>query len=234
MGYTSGHSVSFFQGHPSLQGWCRYRRSGVPTQLRLEHLLASSAIPTVFPAVRINREYFGDGALRQLAPMSPALHLGADSLFVVGVSGNRTAQKAIRRVPTRHSPSMGQIVGHLFNSAFVDAMESDLEHLERMNQLLTLIPEEQREAEGIILRPVANMTISPSYPIDGIAGRNIRYLPKSLRFFMRATGSTAKSGGATAASYLLFSNEFITELIALGRADALAQAESIRTFFATQ
>ena len=232
MGYTSGHSVSFFQGHPSLQGWSRYRRAGVPTQLRLEHLLASSAIPTIFPAVRINREYFGDGALRQLAPMSPALHLGADSLFVVGVSGNRTAQKANRRVPHRHSPSMGQIVGHLFNSAFVDAMESDLEHLERMNQLLKLIPESVREEQGIILRPVANMAISPSYPIDGIAGRNVRYLPKSLRFFMRATGSTAKGGGATAASYLLFSNEFITELIELGRTDTLAEADNIRRFFA--
>ncbi|HTF97752.1 MAG TPA: patatin-like phospholipase family protein [Cellvibrio sp.] len=232
MGYTSGHSVSFFQGHHDLKGWNRYRRVGVPTHLRLEHLLASSAIPTIFPAVRINREYFGDGALRQLAPMSPALHLGAESLFVVGVSGNRTALKANRRVPHRHSPSMGQIVGHLFNSAFVDAMESDLEHLERMNQLLRLIPEEQRIKEGIYLRPVDNMVIAPSSPIDTIAGRNVRYLPKSLRFFMRATGSTAKGGGATAASYLLFSNEFINELMELGRGDTLAAAENIQTFFA--
>lgn len=234
MGYTSGHSVSFFQGHPELEGWSRYRRSGVATQLRLEHLLASSAIPTIFPAVRINREYFGDGALRQLAPISPALHLGADSLFVVGVSGNRTALKANRRVPHRHSPSMGQIIGHLFNSAFVDALEGDLEHMQRMNQLLQLIPAEVREREGIVLRPVANMAISPSYPIDTIAGRNVRYLPKSLRFFMRATGSTAKGGGATAASYLLFSKEFITELIMLGREDTLAEAENIKAFFLKQ
>lgn len=231
MGYTSGHSVSFFQGHPDLQGWNRYRRIGVPTQLRLEHLLASSAIPTIFPAVRINREYFCDGALRQLAPMSPALHLGAEQLFVIGVSGNRTAVKANKRVPHRHSPSMGQIVGHLFNSAFVDAMESDLEHLERTNQLLKLIPEERRLQEGIYLRPVENMVVSPSLPIDNIAGRNIRYLPDSLRFFMRATGSTAKGGGATAASYLLFSQEFITELIELGRADTLAVAERVNKFF---
>lgn len=231
MGYTSGHSVSFFQGHPDLQGWSRHRRSGVASQLRLEHLLASSAIPTIFPAVRINREYFGDGALRQLAPISPALHLGADSLFVIGVSGNRSAARANRRVPHRHSPSMGQVIGHLFNSAFVDALESDLEHMQRMNELLELIPEEVREREGIILRPVKNMAISPSYPIDGIAGRNVRYLPKSLRFFMRATGSTAKGGGATAASYLLFSNEFINELIELGLADTLAQADNIRAFF---
>lgn len=232
MGYTSGHTVSFFQGNPALQGWSRYRRSGVATQLRLEHLLASSAIPTIFPAVRINREYFGDGALRQLAPISPAMHLGADALFVVGVSGNRSAPKANRRVPHRHSPSMGQIVGHLFNSAFVDALEGDLEHMQRMNELLQLIPDDVRMREGISLRPVNNMVISPSYPIDGIAGRNVRYLPKSLRFFLRAIGATAKGGGATAASYLLFSNEFITELMALGREDALAEANSLRAFFA--
>lgn len=234
MGYTSGHTVSFFQGHPDLNGWSRYRRSGVATQLRLEHLLASSAIPTVFPAVRINREYFGDGALRQLAPISPALHLGADALFLIGVSGNRSSPKADRRVPHRHSPSMGQIVGHLFNSAFVDALEGDLEHMQRMNELLKLIPEEQRQQAGIHLRPVDNMVISPSYPIDGIAGRNVRYLPKSLRFFMRATGSTAKGGGATAASYLLFSKEFINELMALGREDTLAEADNIRAFFASK
>lgn len=232
MGYTSGHSVSFFQGNPALQGWSRYRRSGVATQLRLEHLLASSAIPTIFPAVRINREYFGDGALRQLAPISPALHLGADALFVVGVSGNRRALKANRRVPHRHSPSMGQIIGHLFNSAFVDALEGDLEHMQRMNELLKLIPDDVRMKEGLMLRPVDNMVISPSYPIDGIAGRNVRYLPKSLRFFLRAIGATAKGGGATAASYLLFSNEFITELMALGREDTLAEADNIRAFFA--
>jgi NTE family protein len=232
MGYTSGHSVSFFQGNPALQGWSRYRRSGVATQLRLEHLLASSAIPTIFPAVRINREYFGDGALRQLAPISPALHLGADALFVVGVSGNRSALKANRRVPHRHSPSMGQIIGHLFNSAFVDALEGDLEHMQRMNELLKLIPDDVRMKEGLMLRPVDNMVISPSYPIDGIAGRNVRYLPKSLRFFLRAIGATAKGGGATAASYLLFSNEFITELMALGREDTLAEADNIRAFFA--
>lgn len=231
MGYTSGHSVSFFQGNPTLQGWSRYRRSGVATHLRLEHLLASSAIPTIFPAVRINREYFGDGALRQLAPISPALHLGADALFVVGVSGNRSAPKANRRVPHRHSPSMGQIVGHLFNSAFVDALEGDLEHMQRMNELLKLIPEDVRMREGIILRPVENMVISPTSPIDSIAGRNVRYLPKSLRFFLRAIGATAKGGGATAASYLLFSNEFITELMELGRADTLAEADNIRAFF---
>lgn len=231
MGYTSGHSVNFYQGHPDIESWNRYRRMGVPTPMRLEHLIASSAIPTIFPAVRIGREYFGDGALRQLAPISPALHLGADSLFVVGVSGNKKALKANKRLPVKHSPSMGQIVGHLFNSAFVDSLEGDIEHLERMNELIRMIPPEKLSEASVKLRPVDNMIISPSSPLDVIAGRNVRYLPKSLRFFLRAIGATAKGGGATAASYLLFSTEFITELMELGRQDTLAEAEALLKFF---
>jgi NTE family protein len=231
MGYTSGHTVSFFQGHESINGWKRYRRAGVPTQLRLEHLLASSAIPTIFPAVRIDREYFGDGALRQLAPISPALHLGAESLFVIGVSGNRSSAKPNKRLPAKHSPSMGQIVGHLLNSAFVDSLEGDLEHMELINTLVKLIPDEEKKSSGLNLRAVENMVISPSSPLDVIAGRNVRYLPESLRFFLRAIGATTKGGGATAASYLLFSTEFITELMELGKQDALAEAEAIKKFF---
>ena len=231
MGYSSGHTVSFFQGHQSISGWQRYRRAGVATPLRLEHLIASAAIPTIFPAVRIDREYFGDGALRQLAPISPALHLGAESLFVIGVSGNRSSAKPNKRLPAKHSPSMGQIVGHLLNSAFVDSLEGDLEHMELINKLITLIPEEQKKSSALHLRAVENMVISPSSPLDVIAGRNVRYLPESLRFFLRAIGATAKGGGATAASYLLFSPEFITELMELGRQDALAEAEAIKRFF---
>lgn len=230
MGYTSGHTVSFFQGHESIQGWNRYRRAGVATPLRLEHLIASSAIPTIFPAVRINREYFGDGALRQLAPISPALHLGAESLFVIGVSGNRSSTKP-KRLPVKHSPSMGQIVGHLLNSAFVDSLEGDLEHMELVNNLVKLIPEENRPVD-FKLRAVDNMVISPSSPLDVIAGRNVRYLPDSLRFFLRAIGATTKGGGATAASYLLFSTEFITDLMELGYQDGLKEAEAIKNFFA--
>lgn len=232
MGYTSGRSVSFFQGDAELTGWRRFRREGVAAPIRLEHLLASSAIPTIFPTVRINREYFGDGALRQLAPLSPALHLGADSLFVIGVSGNRNPKHWGKRVPIRHSPSMAQIVGHLLNSAFIDALENDIEHMERLNRLLKLISPEQLEAEGIGLRPVQSLVVSPSKAVDAIAGRKVRYLPASVRYFLRATGATAKGGGATAASYLLFANPFITELIELGYQDTMWEASAIRQFFA--
>lgn len=236
LGYTSGQSVSFFQGHQSLKGWERHQRVGVATRLKLEHLLASSAIPTIFPAVRINREYFGDGALRQLAPISPALNLGADSVFVIGVSGNRELERPSRRRPVRHSPSMAQIVGQLFNSAFIDALEVDLEHLERVNQLVRSLPEGQviADTSGKQLRAVEEMVISPSRALDAIAGRNVRYLPNSLRFFLKAIGATAKGGGATAASYLLFHHAFIRELMELGYQDTMWESERLERFFAAQ
>ncbi len=230
MGYTSGQSVAFFQGRPELQGWRRHRRIGRPVLLNTDHLMASSAIPTLFPTTRIEYEYFGDGALRQLSPISPALHLGADRVFIIGVSGNRAPKP--RSARTRHSPSIAQIVGHMLNSAFVDTLEGDIEHLERINELVKLIPEEVRDAEGIRLKPVENLIIWPSEEVDKIAGRKVRYLPRSLRAFLRSTGATTSGGGAMAASYLLFAQPFIDEMITLGYRDTMWEAESIASFFA--
>lgn len=232
LGYTSGESVSFFQGAPHLQGWRRYRRVGVAAELTVDHLLASSAIPTIFPTVRINREYFGDGAMRQLAPISPALHLGADSVFVIGVSSNRNPdQWNKRKLPPRHSPSMAQIIGHMFNSAFIDSLEGDIEHLERINFLLSKIDGEVYTESRKKLRPVKTLVISPSKALDKIAGRKVRYLPRSMRFFMRATGATARGGGAAAASYLLFAKPFCDELMELGYQDAMWERAAIQEFF---
>lgn len=232
LGYTSGESVSFFQGATELQSWRRYRRVGVPTELTVDHLLASSAIPTIFPTVRINREYFGDGAMRQLAPISPALHLGADSIFVIGVSNNRNPEQwNKRKIPPRNSPSMAQIIGHMFNSAFIDSLEGDIEHLERINDLLTRIDGEVYTAANEKLRTVKTLVISPSKELDKIAGRKVRYLPRSMRFFMRATGATARGGGAAAASYLLFAKPFCDELMDLGYQDAMWEKDAIQEFF---
>jgi NTE family protein len=235
LGYHSGDSVTFFQGAPHLQGWRRARRVGLAAQLEVNHLLASSAIPTVFPAVFIEREYFGDGAMRQMAPISPALHLGADRIVVIGVSGNRNPENWMRKnTGGRSSPSMGNIVGQMLNSAFIDALEGDLEHLERVNHLVRMLPPEILNSAPSYLRPVETLVISPSKPLDKIAGRHVRDLPPSMRFFMRATGSTASSGGASAASYLLFSNEYCHELMELGYQDAMWERDNITRFFADQ
>ncbi|MEY4590389.1 MAG: hypothetical protein RL497_2465 [Pseudomonadota bacterium] len=235
LGYHSGDSVTFFQGASNLQPWRRARRVGVASTLNVDHLLASSAIPTVFPAVFLEREYFGDGAMRQMAPISPALHLGADRIVVIGVSGNRNPENWQRKnTGGRSFPSMGNIVGQMLNSAFIDALEGDLEHLERVNQLVRLLPADVLNTAPNYLRPVETLVISPSKPLDKIAGRHVRDLPPPMRFFMRATGSTASSGGASAASYLLFSNQYCHELIELGYQDAMWERDNIERFFADQ
>ena len=229
LGYSSSDSVNFFQGEAQLEEWARFRRIGRPTVLGMEHLLASSAIPWIFPTVRIGNEYFGDGAMRQLAPISPALHLGADRVFIIGVSGNRQALVKRHQVPSRHPPSMAQMAGHLLNSAFIDSLEADIEHLDRVNALIKSVDHDKREA--LELRPVKSLVISPSKAIDKIAGRSVRYLPKSLRLFMRSSGATARRGGSALSSYLLFAKPFIRELIDLGYQDAMWEKEAIQEFF---
>lgn len=225
MHYDSGQSVSFFEGPQA--GWTRSRRRGERTQLTLDHLLASAAIPILFPAVRIGSSFYGDGALRQLRPLSPALRLGANRLFVVGVSDN--LRHADRRTPSAHPPSVGRILGHMLNAAFIDSIESEVEVVEMLN-LLTRQVQQPVLQDGIALRPIAVQCISPSEPIDHIAAEHVHRLPRSVRLFLRSIGATSEGGGASAASYLLFEPGFCRRLLTLGYADAMAQRERILEF----
>lgn len=227
-GYASGESVSFFQAHNSIKNWQRLRRIGLRSRINVDHLLASSAIPSVFPAIQINREFFGDGAIRQLAPISPALHLGAEKVLVIGVSGE--AHKRKQRETMKSYPSMAKIMNHMFNAAFLDSMESDVERLTRINSTLSKIPEEIMISEGINLKPVDILEISPSESIDDIAAKHSRELPKSLRFFLKGSGTTRKSG-AGVLSYLLFERGFCRDLIQHGYDDAMKRKEDILKFF---
>ncbi|MEH6343752.1 MAG: patatin-like phospholipase family protein [Bermanella sp.] len=227
-GYSTGESVSFFQGHNSLKNWQRLRRIGVRSRINLNHLLASSAIPTVFPAVKINREFFGDGAIRQLAPISPVLHLGANKILVIGVSGDNHKRKP-REIMTQY-PSMGKIMNHMFNAAFLDSMESDVERLTRINNTISKIPDEIILAQGIPLRPVELLEISPSESIDDIAARHARELPRSLRLFFK-TNTLGQKSNSGVLSYLLFERGFCRDLIQHGYEDAMKQKEEILRFF---
>ncbi|MFT4766931.1 MAG: NTE family protein [Glaciecola sp.] len=228
-GYHSGRSMCFYQAKAGIEEWTRYRRSGRRALLNTDHLMASSAIPTMFPATRIEFEYFGDGAVRQLAPLSPALHLGADRLFIVGVSANRERPQSAVPARPSHSPSMAQIIGHLLNSAFIDSLESDIERLDRINKLVELVPKESLE-QGSSLRYIDRQVISPSEELDMIAADNTASLPPSVRFLLRATGGTESGAGSTAASYLLFARPFVETLIALGYRDAMWQQADIAGF----
>jgi NTE family protein len=231
LGYSSSKSVNFFQGEEGLKGWRRARRVGIKTTIGIEHLLASSAIPWVFPTVRIDKEYFGDGAMRQLAPISPALHLGADKVFIIGVSGNRSKRNKHHQRFTKYAPSMAQMAGQMLNSGFIDSLESDIENLDQINDLINLMPEKTFKDNNLSLRSVKTLVISPSKDIERIAGRHIRYLPKSLRFFFRSSGVSARGGGSALASYLLFIPSFTNELIELGYQDAMWEKNKIKAFF---
>lgn len=228
MNYSLGISMSFFQGGPEHAGWQRWRRQGIATPLQLKHLMASTAIPTIFPPEQIGQYFYGDGALRQLTPISPALHLGASRVLIIPPNGHqRNYSKPIRKI---ESPAFGQVIGHLLNSAFIDSLETDIELLERVNELLKLLPPEQHSQLSRKLAPVEAHVISPSQDIDTIAELHVRELPSSVRAFLRVTGSGHYSGGVNAASYLLFTRPFIEQLIDLGYGDVQADASAIRSF----
>lgn len=227
-GLESGESVSFFQGHYSITNWQRHRRIGYRSRVGLDHLMASSAIPMIFPSIKINNEFYADGAVRQLAPISPALHLGAEKVLVIGVSG--VAHKRKEQIQAANYPTPAKIMGHMLNAAFLDSMETDVERLQRINRTVDRIPESVRKKHGMELKPIELLEINPSESLDDIAGRHVNELPKILRLFLGGSGNTSKNGSGIL-SYLLFSKGFCKDLIALGYKDGMARRDEIEGFF---
>jgi NTE family protein len=227
-GYGSGHSVTFYQGAAGIEPWKRARRVGVATQISIQHLLASAAIPFIFPAVHIHREYFGDGSMRQLAPISSALHLGADRVLVIGM-GTGGGDENLHRSKIDEYPSLAQIAGHALDSIFLDSMEIDLERLHRINHTVSFIPEAARHHTK--LRHVDVLVISPSKSIEGIAEQYLSGLPWTIRLLLRAVG-VMRRRGANLVSYLLFDRLYCRALIDLGYRDALKRKGEIVAFLA--
>lgn len=222
-GYTSGESVSFYQGVDSLKNWEHPHRIGIRTQLGLEHLMASSAIPALFPAVKINREFFGDGAIRQLAPLSPAIQLGADRILAIGVSSKAPRPK--KGAEPRH-PSLTQILAHILNSAFVDTLTNDSEILLRYNKMVPLIPEARAQQDrDLRIRPIQLLDITPSENLNEIASEHFDDLPRALKLFIHDAGSS------TVLSLLLFEKAYCRRLIELGYNDAMERESEIIEFF---
>jgi NTE family protein len=225
-GYASGESVSFYQGGAGVPQWRRAQRMGSRVRLGVDHLLASSAIPFVFPAQRIHREFFGDGSMRQLAPISPAVHLGAERVLVIGAG-------RMEEPPGRHHqhiyPSLAQVAGHALSSIFLDSLSADIEQLDRMNQLLLRVPESARLEAGIEWRPITSFVIAPSERLDQLASRYSRNLPLSVRMMLRSLGATRRHGGALT-SYLLFEQPYTRALLALGYEDAMQRRQELENF----
>ncbi|MBI4006840.1 MAG: patatin-like phospholipase family protein [Gammaproteobacteria bacterium] len=225
MNYSTGESVAFHEGVDPIV-WRRVHRIGQPATLSIDHIIASSAIPILFPPQTIDGHYFGDGALRQLNPLSPALHLGATRLLIVGVSANLRDSDVL--IP-EEQPSIAQMAGHLLNREFIDNLEADIEHAEKINELIAeLLRSDVVEKNA---RIVDILVITPSISFDDVATRYIHRQPASIRFLFRIIGARGKGAGASFASYLMFDGGFCNDLIDAGYRDALNSAKDIRAFF---
>ena len=230
-GYTSGQSVTFFEGREGHDEWARARRVGRATSIGLPHLLASSALPFIFPPVKIDGEYYGDGSMRQIAPVSPALHLGAERLLVIGV-GRQASQSAVRQ-PAEGYPPLAQIAGHALDSIFLDSLEVDLERLQRINRTLAIVPPEKLAQVSYPLRAVDFRVITPSVPLSQIAAQFATELPPVIRGLLNTVGAMRRAG-SNLVSYLLFEKAFCRALIKLGYADTMAQQDDLLQFLGYQ
>lgn len=229
-GYSSTRSVSFFEGKMNHEPWQRTRRAGERTKLCVDHLMASVAVPFLFPPVLLGDEYYGDGAMRESNPFSAAIHLGANRLLVVGTR-NEVSRGGVAVPPL--CPTFGQIFGYMLDSLFSDGMYSDLERLTQLNQIVDRVgPVTVNTADGVAqLRRVDMLVILPSRDLSEIARHHVASLPRTLRVLLRTLGAM-NTGGGQLMSYLLFQDTYTRELIALGYQDAMKRADDLKSFLA--
>jgi len=222
--YSNGDSITFFQGHHQLQEWQRARRSGLRTRLHTNHLLASSAIPLVFPCTQIGRDFYGDGSVHQLSPLSPAIHLGAEKLLVIGAE--QPAQ-TLKPGEVRQTPSGADIAGHLLDTIFTDTLNSDIERLNRVNDTLALTPASQQPS--LSMKPIALFRLANEHDINAIADKYFHDLPITIRTLLRSIGINQHSHSSIT-SYLMFEQNYTRALINLGYQDVLKQEQELRAF----
>jgi NTE family protein len=240
--YTSGEHWTFCQTGPgcTAAAWRRPGRRASMQPITIEHLMASSAIPFLFPAVPLwvegHKEYFGDGSMRQLSPLSPAIQLGARQILVIGAGQPQRAGMTGQRGPGV-DPTAGTIAGHALASVFHDTLQADVEQAQRVSATLSQLPPEV--ARHLPYHPVEVLAIQPSVSLDELALKHVQALPAATRQTLVGLGAleTRRSAGSSAAalaSYLLFEPAFVHALIECGERDASLQQQQLLAFFDTQ
>ncbi|MES2047843.1 MAG: patatin-like phospholipase family protein [Pseudomonadota bacterium] len=228
--YTAGQHLTFYQTLADIEPWVRSQRLAQRDFIGVQHLLASSAIPFIFPAIPLNwggrLEYCGDGSMRQLAPISPAIHLGAKKVLIVGAG--RLSEPPNQNTENAQYPSLAQIAGHAMSSIFLDSLAVDIERLMRINKTLSMLPPEM--LANTPLKPVDILVIAPSERLDEIASRHTHSLPLPVRTMLGGIGATEVRGAALA-SYLLFESSYTRELIELGKKDTWEKRQEVCSFF---
>ena len=224
--YSNGESITFFQSAHSVDEWRRAYRAGINQKISLDMLMASSAIPVLFPPVKINTQYYGDGSMRQTSPLSPLVHLGAKKIVIIGVR-TRSASSETDNVKSSY-PSMAKIAGYVMDTLFLNSLDSDIERLCRINAFTEKIP-----AKDNNFTKIDHLIISPSEDLAEIAANMFHTLPPSFRWGLKLLGMN-KGSNRKFVSYLMFNKPFCQKLIDLGYQDAMDRKFEIMNFLEIQ
>ncbi|MGA2371741.1 MAG: patatin-like phospholipase family protein [Candidatus Korobacteraceae bacterium] len=230
--YSSGKSYLFIQGAKGHPMWNRSRRVTLATKITVEHVCASAAIPMVFQPVRLDTAhgtaFFGDGCLRLQQPLSPIIRLGAEKIFAIGVRCENLEHQ--EETTDQKDPSLAQVMGVLFNVMFLDHLATDIEHLERLNHLLTIGHISQPGVEGCEqMRPLTVLQVAPSVNLTEVAAQHQKDMPYLIQYFVNSLGRDAASC-SDLMSYLLFTPKYTRELINLGYHDAGRRIDEIENY----
>jgi NTE family protein len=230
--YHTGSGVSFFEGAADIEPWARSTRVGVRARLTLDHVLASAAIPIFFPPVKIGETFYGDGCVRMIYPMSPAIHLGADRIVAISVRHQRRASDTAAREAAHHTKTMpvSEIAGVLLNAVFLDSVDSDVERLERINRTVALIPRERLVHSDPELRHIPTLVFRPSADLGKLAADEYQRFPAMLRYLLKGIGATGHAG-EDLLSYLAFEPIYIKRVMEVGYADAISRRAEVEAFF---
>ncbi len=231
--YHTGTGVTFFEGAPEIEPWTRSTRMGVRARLTIDHVMASSAIPVFFPPVPVDGTHYGDGCVRMIFPMSPAVHMGADRIVAISVRHLRPPEEAAARHDTSKHPDalpLSEIAGVLLNAVFLDSLDSDLERLERINRTVALIPRERLLKADVRLRPIPALVLRPSADLGSLAADAYQRFPAMLRYLLKGIGATGHAG-EDLLSYLAFEPLYVNRAIDLGYTDTIARRAEIEEFF---